>query len=79
MIIWQDVSFWAFIITMLGLIINWLASHKIANNHLVHIDEKLDKIDSKVDKITDKINEHDKDIAVLQEKSKTRIRKRKIK
>lgn len=65
-----DWKFYAFIVTIVGLTINWLANHKIATNHLSHIDIKLDIIDGKVDNIKEKIAEHDVDIAVLKNKTK---------
>ena len=69
-----DWKFWAFLIGLVGLTINWLASYKIATNHLSHIDNKLDKIEGKVDAgfndIKHKIAEHDVDIAVLKTKQK---------
>lgn len=39
-----DFKFWAFIITILGLVVNWLATQKVANNHLKHISEDVKEI-----------------------------------
>ena len=63
-----DWKFWRFILTALGLLVNWLASQKIANNHLKHMDEKLDKIDVKLDSFENKLVKHEIEIEILKNK-----------
>lgn len=63
-----DWKFWGFILTALGLLVNWLASQKIANNHLKHMDEKLDKIDVKLDSFENKLVKHEIEIEILKNK-----------
>lgn len=69
-----DWRFWAFVVTILGLLVNWLATHKLTTNHVAHMDEKLDKISGQVSDLSKdfgKFKTHTvKDIAVLKEKTK---------
>ena len=53
---------------LIGLLVNWLASQKIANNHLKHMDEKLDKIDVKLDSFENKLVKHEIEIEILKNK-----------
>lgn len=40
----HDWKFWAFIVTITGIVINYLASQKIATNHLAHVAQDLEEI-----------------------------------
>ena len=66
-----DWKLWLFVITFLGILINWLANQKIVNNDLHHISIDIQKLSDKVDCIDKKIVDIKTDVAVLQEKTKT--------
>ena len=42
----------------------------LIKNHIKHINEKLDRIETKVCKNDNRIDEHDKQLAILQERTK---------
>jgi len=66
----SDWKFWLFVATIASGIINWLANQKVMNNHLFHIDEKIDTLTEKVDCVDKKVGNMKADISVLQERTK---------
>lgn len=66
-----DWKLWLFVITFLGILINWLANQKLVKNDLRHISEDIKKLFKKVECIDKKMVTIKTDVAVLQEKTKT--------
>lgn len=64
-------SVFTFVGIVLTFVHNKLMTDKIANNHLYHIDEKLDKIGSEIHGLSLKVNSLNTDVAVLKEKTRT--------
>ena len=75
--IFSDLKFWTFIfavlcafISAIGGSINWLASQKLGNNHMAHLDEKIDKVITSQGETKKSLSELKIDVAILKEKTK---------
>ena len=66
----QDWRFWLFVITVLGIIINFLANWKLANNDLRHIAIDLKDVQKDVKEISSKVQDIDKTQAVQEQRIK---------
>ena len=65
-------KFWLFGITVIGIIINWLANHKLMNNHLRHLSSDLKDIKKKQEEQGNKINNIETEVAFI--KGRTKIK-----
>jgi len=44
----QDWKFWLFLITILGIVINWFSNQKIMNNDLHHLSQDMSELKNTV-------------------------------
>ena len=59
-----DWKLWLFAVTLIGILINWLANQKLANNDLHHISIDIKDIQKDVKDLATKVINIDKEVAV---------------
>lgn len=61
----QDWKFYLFVVTIIGIAINWVSNYKIMNNHLHHLSLDLKEIKEKQDDQGEKISNIQSEIAFI--------------